>query len=276
MADTLQEWFNNVPLITKILLVSTFLSGAALSFRFLDASSLVLIWGPIKDRFQVWRLFTPFILAGSFSFNFAIHLLVLYENCKRYESNPYDTGAGGNTADFLWMLLLSMAALLLVAYVLNLYVLSEPLLYVILYVWSRREPDTQLNIWGFRFKSLYLPWVYIAIRLIMGGAITEPIIGIAVGHLYYFLVAVMPVAHGRNLIRTPAFCSRFVHWATGFIPSGAPPTTGFTHIAPPQRAAPAAGAAAGEGGLRYRGAARDRDGRPATYNWGSGHVLGTS
>ena len=35
---------------------------------------------------------------GPFSFNFAMHTYVLYENSRRYESNPYNTGGGGSSA----------------------------------------------------------------------------------------------------------------------------------------------------------------------------------
>lgn len=216
--DSIQDWFKSIPLITKGFLVSTLLSGALLSFGMISPMDLVFVWPLVKNKFNVWRLFTSFIYAGPFSFNFAMHTYVLYENCKRYEANPFNTGAGGTSADFLWMLLVTMGILLVIAFYFDLMVLSEPILYVIMYVWSRREPDAQLNIFGFRFKSLYLPWVYVALRLIMGGAITEPLIGIAVGHLYYFLIEVLPVTHGYNLIRTPKFCVDFVGYVTGQTP----------------------------------------------------------
>lgn len=268
--DSLQSWFQSVPLITKIFLVSTLATGAGLSFKMLDAGSLVMIWRLLSDKFQIWRLFTCFVYAGPFSLNFAIHTMVLYENCKRYEANPYNTGAGGNTADFLWMLIVTMAILLACAYVFDLYVLSEPLLYVIMYTWSRREPEAMLNIWGFKFKSIYLPWVYVAIRLVMGGAITEPLMGIAVGHLYYFLVDVMPTVHRINLIKTPKFCVDVVQWATGLTPAGQP-VPGYTATPPPRAAAGGTPAGAATEGMRQRGNAR-----PATYNWGGGgRVLGS-
>lgn len=274
-ADSFQSWFQSVPLITKVFLVGTLVTGAGLSFKFLDGSSLVLIWPLITDRFQIWRLITPFFFAGPFSFNFALHTLVLYENCKRYETNPFNTGAGGNTADFLWMLCITMSVLLLLSYIFGLYVLSEPILYVIMYVWSRRDPEIVLNIWGFRFKAMYLPWVYIAIRLVMGGAITEPLMGVAVGHLYFFLVEVMPRVHGVNLIKTPKFCVDVVKWATGLTPSGAPSTGTTAFVAPGATRGPSAAppVPTTDAGMRYRGS---RDNRPASYNWGTGRVLGSN
>lgn len=281
--DTFQSWFNSVPLVTKVLVVSTLVTGAATTFQFLSPETLVLDWTFLIDRFEVWRLCTPFIYAGPFSFNFALHVLTLYENCRRYESNPFNTGAGGNTADFLWMVIISMAVLLLVSLVIPTWVLSDELLFTILYVWSRRDPEIMLNILGFKFKALYLPWVFTGIRLVMGGSITVPLVGIAVGHLYYFLVDILPRTNGLNIIKTPRFCVDFVRWASGLTPSGAP-SPGYTSYAPPTRnagqptaAAAPAGANDGTGsaGLRHRGPRDPRDAsRPATYNWGTGRVLG--
>lgn len=269
--DTLQSWFNDIPIITKILFVSTIVSGAGLSFGWLGAEPMILIWPKVISQFQVWRLFTAFIYAGGFSFNFAMHTYVLYENSRRYESNPYNTGAGGNSADYLWMLLFAMAILLAMSFVFEMMVLSEPLLYVILYVWSRREPTAQLSMFGVRFKSVYLPWAYVAIRMIMGGSITQPLLGIAVGHLYYFLVEVMPVSHNYRLIFTPRFCSTAIAKMTGLMPMN---NAGAAFPAPNRPAAPAAPAgtaAAGQDGLRQRNPA---NARPATYNWGQGRALG--
>lgn len=303
--DTLQSWFDSLGLVTKIFLVSTLLSGAMLSLGMLSAAQMVLIFPLIQKQFQIWRLFTSFIFAGGFSFNFAIHTYVLYENCKRYEANPFNTGGGGSSADFLWMIIVCMAILLVVAYFFNMIILSEPILYVIMYMWSRREPDAQLNIFGFRFKSLYLPWVYIAIRLIMGGAITEPLIGVAVGHLYFFLIEVLPVTHGYNLIRTPTFCADVVAYFTGRTPiinqgyqsyqggfrpadntmqGGAFQGRGHTLGRAPAPAetpmgggAGTAGAGAGAPGLRQRPQGRNEPPNPNTpgsYNWGRGRTLG--
>lgn len=287
--DSLKDWFDNLPIITKIFLFSTLSSGAALSFKWTAAENLVLFWPLITQKFQIWRLFTAFVYAGPFSFNFAMHAYVLYENCRRYEASPFNTGAGGNSADFLWLILMSMTLLLALAYFFDMMVLSDAILYVIMYVWSRREPEGQLSMFGFRFKALYTPWVYIAIRLIMGGSITEPLMGIAVGHIYYYLIEVYPVRHGgRSLIQTPRFCISIVERLTGLTPANAP-TTGVHVTAPPRRVGraadppvtnmpdAAAGAPANNNNLRYRGAATGaNEARPGSYNWGQGRTLGTS
>jgi hypothetical protein len=85
---------------------------------------------------------------------------------------------------------------------------------------------------------------------------------VSLGHLYYFLVDVLPVSYGYDLLHTPEFCISFVEWGTGFThPANvtAVPSSG-RRIGEE----PAAGGAAG--GVFPRGG----------YNWGgSGRVLGT-
>ena len=125
------------------------------------------------------------------------------------------SGAGGTSADYLWMLLLCMTTLHAVGFVFDMPVLSEPLLYAIMYTWSRKDPDSISNIFGFKFKSLYLPWMYVVIETLMGHPVVGLLIGIAVGHLYYFLVEVLPVTHGYSLISTPQFCMDIINYVTG-------------------------------------------------------------
>lgn len=310
--DSLHDWFKTLPIVTKTFLVSTLLSGALLSFGMIDAYSMVLDWPSIRGKFHFWRLLTSFIYAGKFSFNFAMHTYVLYENCKRYEASPFNTGGGGTSADFIWMILVTMGILLVIAYYFDMLILSEPILYVIMYNWSRRESDRPVGIFGFKFKAIYLPWVYVGIRMIMGGSITEPLVGIAVGHLYYFLIEVLPVTHGYNLIRTPKFCMDLVDYVNGRTPIAAQATPTYTGIGRTlggaTGTAPAAGAAPGFGrriatifgqpdtpaapaadqaghatGLRNRSttAAAGRAGTgtnppPTGHSWGEGHRLGSN
>jgi len=213
--DSVQEWFASLPIITKTLLVSTLLMGFGVTFNFVSPYSVIFDWPSIKDKFHVWRLLTSFIFLGQFSFNFAVHTYVLYQNSLRYEVNPFNTGAGGTSADYLWMLMLCMTTLHAVGFLFDMPVLSEPLLYAIMYTWSRKDPDSISNIFGFKFKSLYLPWMYVVIETLMGHPVMGLLLGIAVGHLYYFMVEVLPVTHGYSLINTPQFCMDIINYVTG-------------------------------------------------------------
>jgi hypothetical protein len=178
---TPQEWFRDLPIVTKLLFTSTLLSGVVTTFGLIDPMALIFYWPNIYEKFEIWRLLTAFTFAGSFSMSFAMHIYMLYQNSMRYESNPFNSGARGTSADYLFMIIFSMGVLCVLGYIFDTMMLSEPLLYVIMYTWSRKEPDAQTNIFGFKFKALYLPWVYVAIRMLMGNSITGPLLGIGCG-----------------------------------------------------------------------------------------------
>lgn len=246
-----QDWFKSIPLVTKILTTGTFLSACLVYSGYMSPSTFIFSWERIRNNFEIWRLFTPFIFAGSFGFPFVMHLMVLYENSRRYENNAYNTGAGGTSADYLWMLLLFSVAYTLLGYVFDLVIFSDCLIFSIAYVWSRREPNTILSLFGFKFPGLYLPWSYLCLRLLFGQGIKMGLLGIGVGHVYFFLAEVMPQTHGRTFITTPNFCIKLVQAYTGVqaLPEGP-------------------GADRGRGG-----AAR---GQGAGYQWGRGRVLGAN
>lgn len=254
--DSLQSWFQSIPMVTKIFFVGTLLTGGMTTFGMINPMNLIFFWENIRRRFEIWRLFTPYLFAGGFSFNYAMHLYMLYQNFLRYEQNPYNTGAGGTSADFLWLIMFAQIIHTIVGYIFDISVFSESILYVVMYVWSRREPAAILSMFGFKFQAVYLPWVYVAIRMLMGGSIMMPLLGVAIGHLYFFLVEVLPLSYGRNVITTPIFCIKLANWYTGS--SSRPPTSGVAPTGTPL------GGGGGSGGGRGG----------AGYNWGRGNVLG--
>lgn len=79
------------------------------------------------------------------------------------------------------------------------------LIYFVLYVWSRRHPTSQANIWGVPMKAIYLPFAYLALTIFMGNGYYDMLHGLAVGHLFYFLADVVPQVYGKDLLVTPLF-----------------------------------------------------------------------
>ena len=94
-------------------------------------------------------------------------------------------------------------------YFLKIPVLSSALVFMILYVWSRRNPETPMNFFGFRFKGFYIPWVMLAFSVLIGNSPVMDLLGIAAGHLYFFLQDVLPETSGAlggtRLLITPRF-----------------------------------------------------------------------
>ncbi len=140
---------------------------------------------------------------------------MLVQFSKQYESGgPFNTGAGGGTADyaFCWMLG-ALGMLVTWPFLVGFFPLPplfcRNMIYYVLYIWSKRNPTAQANIWGFPMAAIYLPFAYLALTVFMGNPYMDMIHGIVVGHLYYFLVDVVPLVYGKDILRTPQFLIDF-------------------------------------------------------------------
>jgi len=247
------DWFNDMPPISKVLMCTALGLSTATSFGLLSPYALLFSPNAIIKGFELWRMFTPCIFFGNFSFPFLIQMYLFVTTCLRYEQNPFDTGARGTSSDMAWLVVLAVAVLNAVMYTFHYKLVTSSLMFTLMYVWSRREPDAPVSLFMFKFTGIYLPWVYIVFDLLTGKDFVMPLIGIAVGHLYYFLVVELPGYNGTELIKTPSWFTDFVSWSTG-----APPPAPL--VGGPQ--------AAQQGG---GGGAFPRQG----HVWGRGRVLGS-
>jgi Derlin-2/3 len=99
--------------------------------------------------------------------------------------------------------------------------LGSALSSTLVYIWSRRNPDTRLSFLGILvFTAPYLPWVLMGFSLFMHGTIPkDEILGVIVGHVYYFFADVWPGLHdGQRPFDPPDWWVRLWEWrrpATG-------------------------------------------------------------
>merc|ERR1712211_176402 len=75
----------------------------------------------------------------------------------------------------------------------------------ILYVWCQLNKDTIVNFWfGTQFKAMYLPWVLFGFNMIIAGGGVMELVGILIGHMYFFLMFKYPQDFGGpSLLSTP-------------------------------------------------------------------------
>lgn len=251
-----KEWLEALPPITRAWFLASILTTCVTSFGFMQPHRVVWFWPMLYHKFEVWRLVTPFVFFGTFSFVFLINMYILVQYSQNYEASPYNTGGGGGPADYCWMLILGMAMLLAMSTFLNISAPASGLTFMVMYVWSRRNLDTQVNVYGLSMKAVYLPWALLALNMIIGNSITVPLMGVAAGHTYYFCVDPLPLHVGRDVVRTPSF---LVDLFAGY--GNAPAPQGYRAEAPPARRQAAQPRA---GGAVHR----------AGHNWGTGRVLG--
>lgn len=256
-----QEWFQSLPIVTQYWFGLTLLLTFAGNMGMVSPMNFVLIWENVKHRFEIWRLLTSFCYAGSFSFPTLMLLYLLMSFSQRYESSgPFNTGAGGGSADYLFMLIFGAVTMMVTQPLMNMIVpisgmlMCGNLIHYVVYIWSKRHPATIANIWGIPFKAVFVPFVNVVIALFMGNPYLYIIHGIIVGHIYYFLVDVVPHVYGKDVLTTPQFL--IDQMGVGIYAPPAPPVAPAAHAGPRVGVAGIGGAAAPRGG--------------GGHDWGSG------
>ena len=258
------DWFYNMPPVSRGILVVQLGFTCLTEYGFLGASILALDVNAVWERFEIWRLATTFLFIGGFSYPFMLQLYCTAQYGQRYEFSPFNSGAGGSSADHAWFLILS-ASMLLVTLGIG---FGEPFLglalfFTILYVWTRRNPDETVSIMGLKLAAPTFLWALLAImwaleqdptgvisKMIVPNPSVHGLVGIIVGHIFYFAQDVYPKKSGTALIRTPIFLKNFF---------------GVSELRPPPGRATAA--SAGTAAARLSGGA---------HSWGSGRVLESS
>jgi Derlin-2/3 len=223
------EYYNSLPPVSKAYGTFCFLTTTAFQLGLINPYYMSLDYNLVVKNLQIWRLVTNFFFLGPFSINFAIRLLLIARYGVQLERGPFDR----RTADFLWMMIFAALSLLAFSLVpaLRSNFLGISLVFMLIYIWAREYPNAQVNIYGlFTLKGFYLPWVMLALNVIFGSPLIPDLMGIVVGHLYYFLTQLHPRAGGRNILKTPLWVHKIVaRWNVGVQatnPVGTEPTTG--------------------------------------------------
>jgi len=155
-------------------------------------------------KHEYWRLATNFLYFGNVGIDFVFHLFFLMRYCKSLEEGSFRN----KSVDFLWMLLFGAMLLLAMAPLAKVQFLGTSLNFMLVYVWSRRNPEVPLSFLGiFTFGAAYLPWVLMAFSVLIGGSPVMDILGMVAGHTYYYLEDVYPntrQGQGRRFLRTPS------------------------------------------------------------------------
>lgn len=205
-----QDWFKSLPLVTRYWFGGALLATCAGNFGFVSVMKLIYSWDNIWQNFEIWRFLTPFLFIGKFDFNTLMALYMLQTYSQRYETEPYNTGAGGGTADYVFAMMFGMVMIFLSFPFMNMVLQTPPifartLMFFVLYTWSKRHPTAPVSIWGVQLKAIHLPFATLGLNVLMGGMYSDIVHGIAIGHLFYFLVDVVPIVYGKDFLHTPQF-----------------------------------------------------------------------
>lgn len=184
------SWYMEIPVVSRLYFTGAFLTTAACAVDIISPFSLYFNWDLIFSQGQVWRLVTTYLFFGMFSIDFLFHMYFLVRYCRLLEEGDFR----GRTANFIMMLTFGITMMTLVAPFVSVHFLGSSLTFMMVYVWGRRNEDIKMSFLGvFTFTAPYLPWVMLTFSVILGNPVTMDIIGILVGHTYYFLEYVYPV-----------------------------------------------------------------------------------
>ncbi|KAJ1474197.1 Der1-like family-domain-containing protein [Baffinella frigidus] len=91
--------------------------------------------------------------------------------------------------------------MLIIAPFSSVFFLGYSLTFMMVYVWARRKPPPNtfpMNFLGlFNFPAPWLPWVLLAFSALLGASPVVDLVGILVGHVYYYLEDIVPRMPGR-------------------------------------------------------------------------------
>jgi Derlin-2/3 len=165
-------------------------------------------------------VFFVFSIGGSCQiFYFLVHLDFVFHIffMVRYSRMLEGISFRNRSADFLYMLLFGAGILCIIGPYVKLYFLSSALTFMMVYVWARRNPYVRMSFLGlFNFNAPYLPWVLLVFSLCLNNALPiVDLLGIVVGHFYYFLEDIYPRITGQRLLYTPKFLKRWIDGPMG-------------------------------------------------------------
>uniref|UniRef100_A0A668SJY8 Derlin n=2 Tax=Ovalentaria TaxID=1489908 RepID=A0A668SJY8_OREAU len=204
--QTLQQEYLQIPVVTRAYTTACVLTTAAVQLEIITPFQLYFNPDLILRNYQVWRLITNFLFFGPVGFNFLFNMIFLYRYCRMLEEGSFR----GRTADFVFMFLFGGLLMTIFGTFVSLVFLGQAFTIMLVYVWSRRNPNVRMNFFGLlNFQAPFLPWVLMGFSLLLGNSIIVDLLGIAVGHVYFFLEDVFPnQPGGGRWLKTPSIiCS---------------------------------------------------------------------
>jgi len=184
------SWYMDIPVISRLYLTGAFLTTAACAVDVITPYKLYFDWDLVFTHGEVWRLITSYLFFGAFSVDFMFHMYFLARYSRLLEEGDFR----GRTANYVLMILFGIVSISFVAKFAPVHFLGSALTFMMAYVWGRRNEDIKMNFLGFlTFNAPYLPWVMLAFSLVIGNNVVMDLIGIVVGHCYYFVEFVYPV-----------------------------------------------------------------------------------
>uniref|UniRef100_A0A0K8TNX9 Derlin n=1 Tax=Tabanus bromius TaxID=304241 RepID=A0A0K8TNX9_TABBR len=198
---TLRRTYLEIPVVTRLYTTACVMTTIAVHLELVSPLQLYFHPSLIIKRLQLWRLATTFLYFGTVGFSFFFNMVFTYRYCRMLEEGSFR----GRSSDFVMMFIFGGIVMIIFAFFVNLLFLGQAFTIMLVYVWSRRNTFVRMNFFGLlNFQAPYLPWVLLCFSMILGNTVWVDLMGMAVGHIYYFLEDVFPAQpNGSKLLKTP-------------------------------------------------------------------------
>merc|ERR1712166_700513 len=207
----LEAWFQAMPIVTRYTFASLVVVTLAGNFGLISPMTLALIPKQVFNNFEIWRLVTNMMFMGKLGFGFLMHLMFLHNHSPALEEH-IDRSEGPGA--YLFFIICSVVTLNVLGVLFEAPFLGMSLIMSIIYFWSRCFAAQEVTfMFGIKFEGFYLPWVLVVFTVVMGGSPVMDLLGIAAGHLFYFLTVAYPAQGGRKLLWTPQFIKNLFNQA---------------------------------------------------------------
>ena len=218
-ANTPEQWYYNLPIVTRVGLTIFFSTTLLFQMGVLDPSLIILHWPMIYQKLQLWRLFTGSFFLGKFSFNLVFQLYFFTSFGSKLERNEIFTNEPGGYVFFMLfqMIVISLLGLVL-QWPTGIPMVGPSLIFSVIYYWSRREPYAQLSFFSFNIKGFQFPFALLFFQMLMGGSPWMDLLGLASGHIFYFLKEIVPQEYGKSWLVPPVFLQTFAVKHLGAVP----------------------------------------------------------
>ncbi|ORM41812.1 Derlin-2.2 [Babesia sp. Xinjiang] len=194
----------SIPYMTRMYISTSLCLMVMCSLDIISPLNLYMSWTMILNG-EIWRLFTCFVYFGSFGMNFFWNVYVLVHYCSSLESVTMHN----RPADFLWMLICAAVMVLGLSQFFRQNIFyGGSMINILTYIWGRKNPYSRVGILFLSVPAVYLPWAMLILSYFAGYVVTDHVLGIIVGHTYYFFADVfpkMPVSNGFELFAAPLF-----------------------------------------------------------------------
>lgn len=163
-----------------------------------------LFYSPLFLRkLEVWRVVTSFLYFGKPTLDVFMHIVFLYRYSRMLEEGCI------NTSEYFWLVIVVCSILFGISNLYGIPTLAAAFSATITYIWTKRNPRAIVQIFGFiSFPAFYLPFILPGFMLLTRRSISlDDILGIGVGHLFYYFKDVYP-RWGRAVLATPCWIKR--------------------------------------------------------------------